>query len=269
MCTLWIRTKMMNTGKMLSKKIGYSIFAFAGMFCAFLWKAERDLAASGNLIWTGNYVLQILLFSVLVGGLVGVGICFVVYQSTQRHAGQKTLNIEKKGIEKWLTDVSERRIYGISLILIILSWIPCYLAYYPGICSYDTTIQLEQIVKESFNDHHPIAHTLLLRAAMWLGDNLFGNVTTGVGIFVAGQMIFLAAAFAYSITLLYRFRVRKIWSVLLLLYSMFYPFHWYMSVTTIKDTLFSAFFLLQMVAFCVLLAQGEKIAWNSRYTLLL
>ncbi len=293
----------MNTKQLLSKKIGYSFFIFLGVLCAFLWKAERDLAAYSNILWTGSYLVEIFVFSLIAGALVGGGICFLVYTvAEEKGAGlwnqikQKSKKIDGKisgktdlktnvkadgrtgGRTYWknrwkttserLTALDNKKVFCYSLFLIILCWLPSYLAYYPGICSYDTTIQLAQIVQDSFNDHHPIAHTLLLKGAMALGESVFGNVNTGIGIWVALQMVFLAGAFAYGITILHKLQVKKGWNFLLLLYSMIYPFHWYMSISTIKDTIFSGFFLLQMVSFCVLLLQGERLSVFNQYSVL-
>ncbi len=256
----------MDNRQLLSKKIGYGIFMVLGILCAFLWKAERDLAEKGNILWTGSYVLGILVFSLIVGVLVGGAICFLVYSFAERkwsifHKVNGHMAEEAKAM-------SDSKVFWLSLLAVVLCWLPCYLAYYPGICSYDTTIQLEQIVGDAYNDHHPIIHTLLLNGAMILGDVVFGNVTTGIGILVAAQMLFLAVAFAYSITILHRFRIKKVWIVLFLLYSMLYPFHWYMSATTTKDTWFSAFFLLQITALCSLLLQGDRITRCNRYVVL-
>lgn len=241
--------------QLLSKKIGYSIFGFMGFLCAFLWKAERDLALEGNILWTGNYLLKITAFSLLVGVLIGCAICFLLYKIAEG----KWLPVQNVTPE---ARISAWKIFMGSLLLTFLCWLPCYLAYYPGICSYDTTIQLGQIT-DGYNDHHPIAHTLLLKGFLELGHGIFGDVNAGIGIYGLVQMVFLAGAFAYGIAELYRLRVRKWWLILLQLSCMFYPFHWYMSVTTVKDTVFSAFILIQMISLCVLLKEEKEIKWLS------
>lgn len=279
----------MDTKQLLSKKKGYSVFGFLGFLCAFLWKAERDLASAGNIVWNGKYVAGILAFSLIVGGLAGCGICFLVYaqaegkwnglwkrvcencgwqtekrESLKRENSKNKPDSEPKSGSAFLRNLKTWQVFLASLVLIVLCWLPAYLAYYPGICSYDTTIQLAQIVEGPFNDHHPIAHTLLLKWAMELGEGIFGSVNTGIGILVAVQMVFLAAAFAYGISILHKFQVKSGWFIIVQIYCMIYPFHWYMSISTIKDTIFSAFFLLQMVSFCVLVLQGEAKSFFNR-----
>lgn len=283
----------MDTKQLLSKKKGYGVFGFLGFLCAFLWKAEWDLAAWGNIVWTGSYIAGILAFSLIVGGLAGCAICFLVYaqaegkwnglrrrvcESFRRQTGKRGKVRGENGGGKtdsepgtgwtFLRNLKGWQIFLASLFFIVLCWLPAYLAYYPGICSYDTTIQLAQIVEGPFNDHHPIAHTLLLKWAMELGEGIFGSVNTGIGILTALQMVFLAAAFAYGITVLHKFQVKSGWLIAVLAYCMVYPFHWYMSITTIKDTIFSAFFLLQIVSLCVLLLQEETVSFFNRYVVI-
>lgn len=243
----------MGQEKLLSKKKGYSVFAILGILCAFLWKAERDLAESGNIIWTGKYLISIILFSVLVGAILGMAICYLTYGLLEHRWSETRLATKVSKITKWgpfsgESQVSIWKVFFGSFALTLLCWIPCYLAYFPGICSYDTIIQLEQIVTGNYIDHHPILHTLCLRWAIQFGEALFHNATVGVGVYVALQMMFVALAFSYGVWVLMKCNASK-WGVLLVqLFAMFYPFHWYMSVTTTKDTLFSAFFLVQMVS---------------------
>lgn len=242
-------TESSMAGKtLMHKRVGYFLFCLTGVFCAFLWMAERDLAANGNILWTGNYLLKILSFSLMAGGGMGALLCFLVYGCAEG----RWMPINKQGIQKSKSKDAKFLFTG-SLLLILLFWLPTYLAYYPAICSYDTTIQLEQIVSGNYIDHHPIAHTLLIQGSMKLGDMLFGSVNGGIGIYAALQMIFLAGMFAYGIAVLYRHGVKRGWILTVLVFTMIYPFHWYMSVSMIKDTVFSGFFILQMISLCELL----------------
>lgn len=146
-----------------------------------------------------------------------------------------------------------KRAFAITFLLIVLCWIPCYLAYYPAICSYDILIQTGQIESHAYNDHHPIIHTLLLETAMKTGKTAFGNINTGIGIYGLLQLLFLAGAFTYGSFLLNRTRVSPILQILVLLYEMFYPFHWYLGISTTKDTIFSGLFLLQILSLYAML----------------
>lgn len=63
-------------------------------------------------------------------------------------------------------------LFGLALASMLLCWLPGYLAYYPGICAYDITIQMGQVVSGSYGTHHPLAHTLLVGLFAKLGNGL-------------------------------------------------------------------------------------------------
>lgn len=232
------------------------LFALLGFLFVFFQKAEWDLAQKGNIVWNAEYLFQILLISLTAGVLLGCAAGFLVQRISQWIKEKEKKTDEKKPslAEKW---VLPKRAFAIVFLLIVLCWIPCYLAYYPGICSYDTDVQTGQIESHSYNDHHPIAHTLLVEAAMNAGKAVFGDSNTGMGIYAFLQILFLAGIFTYGSFLLNRLRTAPILQILVLLYEMLYPFHWYMSVSVTKDTVFSGFFLLQMLSLYIILGQGR------------
>ena len=48
-------------------------------------------------------------------------------------------------------------------------------------------IQTGQLMAGIYIDHHPIAHTLLLKGAVLLGENVFGNINAGIGCYALVQ----------------------------------------------------------------------------------
>ncbi len=242
------------------------IFGFIGFLFAFCTIVCRDLAAEGNLLWTAGYIARVLAWSAVFGGFVGAEFLFAGRLAGKWTAARRR---EKAGAaaETMLGTAAETapgngprpwQFWLCSAALIALCWLPCYLAYYPGICAYDATIQTGQIADHSYNDHHPIAHTLLIEGSMRLGEKLFGNVNTGIGMLTLAQMLVLACAFAWGIALLYSRGARLGWLVCLQAFCMFYPFHMYMSVSMIKDVLFSVFFLIQMLSLCEITGRGSR-----------
>lgn len=143
--------------------------------------------------------------------------------------------------------------FGLSFGLMLLAWLPGFLAYYPGICAYDTPIQMGQVVSGSYIDHHPIAHTLLLKGAAAAGEAVFGSVNAGIAIYVLFQMTFWAVSLGAGIAFLERRGVGRGWLILLQLFCMLYPFQLYMSISVTKDMVFGSFFLLQALALCKVL----------------
>lgn len=245
----------MKQSKLLSPKIGYPLMGLIGFLFVFFFKTEKNLADWGNILWTAKYTWTTLAVSLVLGGLIGCVFAFLFYYFAGREASDRS--IWQKGSLR-IQALSSKQVFWISLILIVLSWLPSYLAYYPGICAYDSPIQTGQVVDNSYVDHHPIAHTLLIKAAMSLGANVFGDTNTGIAVYTAFQMLFLACAMSYGLKLLHHFGIKVRWQVLVLLGCMFYPFNWYMSVSMTKDTVFSSFLLFQLVAWVSILLEDRQ-----------
>lgn len=232
------------------------LFWLSGFLFCFFTITGRELAETGNILWTAHNTVKILLYCLFAGGLLGEAVRCVF----RWHIGRMKSAVRPK--EDFITKALEGRkawqIWLLSSMLILLAWLPCYLAYYPGICAYDITIQLEQMAGPRFIDHHPIAHTLLLIGGRELGESIFGDANTGIGLYVLLQMTALAFSMAFGIAMLQRKKVAGRWIVFLQLLCMFYPFHQYMSISVTKDILFTVFFILQLMALYECVQEKKK-----------
>lgn len=245
------------------KSIAYMMFILMGFLFFFFCLTGKDLAAEGNILWTGGYLLRILLLGLWGGGAVGAAICFGLYRlaAGRRENGQKA-GRKAASRQSWPGGA----VFGGSLLLLILGWLPGFLAYYPAICAYDSPTQVGQIAERSLIDHHPLAHTLLVKWAMDFGRNVLGSVNRGIAAYALFQIFLLAAVFAFGILRFYRHGVRPLWLLLLLLLLAVFPFNTYMSISVTKDTVFSAFFVLQIVSLYELLAgdlSGKRVTWRE------
>lgn len=244
----------------------FVIFSCIGVLFGFFQLTGRELARQGNLIWDMGFTLLTLGASLLIGLLAGVVSCFgprLLFGLQGRLCGRLKGHMPRRGksqaeAARQRSPHTFRRSFLMSFVLLLLCRLPVYLAYYPGICAYDVTVQTGQIVNHAYNDHHPLAHTLLLAGSMQLGEKVFGDANTGLAILTFVQMGCLAAAIAWGIALLGSRGVRRGFLIVLQLYGMFYPFHLYMSVSVSKDVFFSVFFLLQMLALCEMIRQKQN-----------
>lgn len=255
----------MEQNRLLPKPIAYTIFVLIGVLFVFCFVTGQELAAAGNILWTTGHALWILGISLAGGGAMGALICMLFYgwagMEKNVPAVSKGDDSRLKKIKKWLWEkpgeVSGWKVFGGSAFLTFLAWLPGFLAYYPAVCAYDIPVQLGQVLSGRYIDHHPIAHTLLIKGAMDLGQNVFGSVNSGIGCYALFQMGLLAAAFAFGMYCLYRHSVKRIWLIIIQLFCMLYPFHVYMSISVTKDTIFTAFFLVSLLALSEVLA-GRK-----------
>ena len=164
---------------------------------------------------------------------------------------------------------SSRRIMWSCAFLMLLCWLPIFLAYYPGIYSYDVSRQIQQIVTGDYNDHNPIAHTLLVGLFYQLGAWL-NNPNLGIALYIGFQMIVMALVMSYSLSVLYREGCARWVLVITLLLCCLSPFHSLLVTATTKDVLFAGASLY----WGMMLVQGwrhselwKKRGWMLRYLL--
>ena len=232
----------------MTHKRAYVIFSLI-MWIFFLTALPgRQLAQEGNIIWTGAYVGKLLLVSVSLSIVCGIALTWL-FVGIQRFWERLGTGGGEHGTRRPV------RCFFLSWLLIAISWFPAWLAYYPGICSYDITIQAEQMLSHEYIEHHPLAHTLLVEGFLNLG-RLMGDANIGMGLYTLLQLLVMAAALAYGISLLYYLGKRYLWLAVLQLLGMFFPFHWYLAVSATKDILFTAFFLVLLFTLYRILAQG-------------
>ena len=255
----------MQEKKILPRRKGCILLCVLGCLFVFFAKTEKDLAAAGNILWTAGYIGSTLLWTVVLGCLLGSAGTWVVYrflspkQTVEAPGKKKTTGYAV--FSAWLQNRSGVQIFFGSLLLLLLAWLPVYLAYYPGICAYDAPVQTGQIMEHYYFDHHPIVHTLFLQGMLWLGNHIFGSVNAGMALYTAVQMLLLAGSMAYGMLVLHRRKIAAGWQLTIQILGMFFPFHWYMSVSMTKDTVFSAFLLLQLVCLTDLLWEDRN-SWR-------
>lgn len=264
----------MRETRILPRRKGYVLLCVLGCLFVFFVKTEKDLTANGNILWTAGYVGSTLAWSVILGCVLGMVGTWVVCHMAENIAARQNSQTQSqdnmdgadgrqkaigyKRFAAWIQNRSGRQVILGSLLLLLLAWLPVYLAYYPGICAYDAPVQTGQIMEHYYFDHHPIVHTLFLQGMLWLGSRIFGSVNAGMACYTAAQMLLLAGSMAYGMWVLHRRKASVAAQLSVLLLGMFFPFHWYMSVSMTKDTVFSAFLLLQLVSLTDLLMEDRR-----------
>lgn len=76
----------MQEKRILPRRRGGVLLCVLGCLFVFFVKTEKDLEAAGNILWTAGYVGSTLLWTVLLGCLLGVIGMFVVYRAAERPA---------------------------------------------------------------------------------------------------------------------------------------------------------------------------------------
>ncbi|MBD5459130.1 MAG: hypothetical protein HDR27_11240 [Lachnospiraceae bacterium] len=139
------------------------------------------------------------------------------------------------------------RVFAFYTALILICWMPVFLAYYPSVFAYDAEGQLYQVIAHDYSTHHPLLHTLFLGAFFKLGDNLPGSYSSGMALHSIVQMFLMAMILGYVLSVLYREGTSWIMRFGLLIFYALFPANSVLAISTTKDVLFSGLVLLYVV----------------------
>ncbi|MBQ9211005.1 MAG: hypothetical protein IJ153_04830 [Clostridia bacterium] len=139
------------------------------------------------------------------------------------------------------------RCFLFSLGVLLLCWLPVWLAYYPGFWNYDPW-QADQVITGVYSKHHPMLHTLLLgncyRFALEKGHPQWAPL-----LYSAIQGGICALIYACCCAFLRQRTRSNVFYWLTLLFFALFPVHPILAMSTTKDTLFSALILLSGLIF--------------------
>lgn len=137
-----------------------------------------------------------------------------------------------------------RQIWLFYMAVILLCWLPVFLAYYPSVFAYDAEGQLYQVIAGDYSTHHPLLHTLFLGAFFRLGGSVLGSYSAGMALHSIVQMVLMAGTFGYTLAYLYRKGTSVCLRIILLAFYALFPVNSILALSTTKDVLFSALVLL-------------------------
>lgn len=148
-------------------------------------------------------------------------------------------------------DWSNRKLAIACFVLIIVCWIPIFLAAYPGFLNYDAgSIWLGEWANYSsghLNNHHSVLHTILFGTFIKASIDFTGDPNPGVALFSAIQATYAAAVFAYSIVWLRSNGASAFMRKLALIFWCLSPLVSLFIFSSNSDTLFSITFQLALI----------------------
>ena len=134
-------------------------------------------------------------------------------------------------------------------VILVVYLIIFFVALYPGCHTFDSNMQLGQVVSGEYTNHHPFYHTLLVKFFYDLGLQIFpGNANAALACYTVFQILVLSACFAYMLSTLVRFKVSKKWVITCLILYIILPYHLIYSATIWKDILFGGLVLVLIVS---------------------
>ena len=163
---------------------------------------------------------------------------------------------EKSSIGSWL----------ITAGVILLCYIPVFLAVWPGFFVYDAQDELLQVITRNFSTHHPLLHVLLMGGIVQLGYKVTDSYNAGIALYTFLQMAFLAGIFAWCVEKLKGRGMGKCGRVLLTLYFGLCPVLVMFSLCSAKDGLFTGMLLI-MVLLIQELCRNSESFFKNRFSM--
>lgn len=128
----------------------------------------------------------------------------------------------------------------IMWLIILICWLPYFLAYYPGIYGYDGPAQVSEFLTHNIKSHYPLMHTLLL--GVTIGEHKYGLL-----VYSSIQAVFLSFSFAYLLFYILKWSRSKTITIISVVAFLILPFYPIMAVTTTKNVIFTGFFIILQV----------------------
>ncbi len=150
------------------------------------------------------------------------------------------------------TDFMKKKTF-LSMIIIFSVIFLChfviFMAFYPGICSYDLGTQIGQYVNHAFRTNHPLIHTLFIGFFHGLFANESHNFNYNLGYALATiiQMIIVDSSMTYSVLYLKDKCTSKLPVVLTTVFYALFPINSLLTISHTKDVLFSALSLVFLI----------------------
>ncbi|MBQ4646920.1 MAG: hypothetical protein IJB79_06195 [Candidatus Gastranaerophilales bacterium] len=147
-------------------------------------------------------------------------------------------------------------------ILIAIGHLPAFLAYFPGIFTYDVYYQASFFMIKDYPEINPLLHNLLIYLTLFI-NFATNSKTFGILCYTVFQSTIMFSIFAYAIQILSKYNINHYLKLFALLFFALHPINHIFSITATKDTLFSGIvllFILQLID----LFQNRKTFTNDK-----
>ena len=162
-----------------------------------------------------------------------------------------------------------KKSFFIIFFLMLLSWIPFLLRYFPARMTPDSFYVIHYANEGILSDLHTFGHTWFFGMFFHLGKFIFGNLNIAVAFGTLGQMVTLSLIFTNVIRVLHNAGVKKIILIALFVFYALTPLNGMYSVTLWRDVLFGAAFPLLAVYLYEYINNEYKLSWKQVLLVLL
>ena len=188
-------------------------------------------------------IINIIVLSVVLTTIVYIG-KYIIEQVKEKIQIKNKETICKNNNEKQTNN------FGIMyFLIIILCWMPAFLAFCPAILNYDGPSQIIAYIVAGgrMTTQQPIISTLMMTSFFEFGIKVLGSSTLGMMCFSLFQMCFMAGVFAYTVNFIWKETDNKVITTLVLIFYAVFPFNQLFPLMTTKDTMFAGLTLIFVV----------------------
>lgn len=241
-----MKDKLKNIKKIIiEKKFKYIFFFCLVLSIQFVlgYQLQKFEYTAKNVTGVVINIINIIVLSVVLTTIVYIG-KYIIEQVKEK--------IQIKNKEKICENNNEKRTNNFRImyfLIIILCWMPAFLAFCPAILNYDGPSQIISyiVANERMTTQQPIISTLMMVSFFEFGVKVLGSSTLGMMCFSLFQMCFMAGVFAYTVNFVWKETDNKVITTLVLIFYAIFPFNQLFPLMTTKDTMFAGFTLFFVV----------------------
>lgn len=231
----------------------YLLVSGAALVCMF-YNQKKALRYSNFEIgttWAFSLLFAIMIvlanYKIWTGGGIGIAKLVLTFVGTFISFANILFFLagRKSGCDSGIIVKDSRKVFLFTFLLVVtINSAVLFLCKYPGFLSFDSSLQVEQVLNGVYNNSHPFYHTMILKAFLSIGLLVFGNMNAAIATYMVFQICFMASVFAFAVMTLTQIGAPK-WSLILLVaFFTLMPYHIIYSITLWKDVIFGGMVLL-------------------------
>lgn len=232
------------------------VFSFLAS-AAFLFGARLDSVENVDMrdysLWAALFALTIII----------VGLTRLLWRGMDLL--QEKVASERNGSDREITYVfkfAKGHDDLLSFLLLLLCWLPVFLAVYPGFFVYDAQDEYVQVATRAFSTHHPLMHVLLLGGIICGVHKVTNSYNLGIACYIILQMLLAAGVFTFLFSFLRKKKVSRTLRILGIAWLGLFPTVVMFTLCSAKDALFTLALLLLLI--CLFEMGAEETFFTSK-----
>lgn len=146
----------------------------------------------------------------------------------------------------------------LTTLICLICWLPYFLYEYPGVMTPDSINQYAQVIGAyDLSNHHSVIHTALIGIFYNIGIAISGSAHTGIALYTAAQMIFMALTAGYVVRTLQKADAAMPILIVTICFYALVPYNGAYAVTIWKDIPFAGCMTLFAAALMRFLLRGS------------